>query len=203
MKIIAIGRNYSEHAKELGNLVPEKTVFFMKPETALLKNNKPFYYPDFSTEIHYETEIVFRICKIGKNIDEKFAYRYYDKIAVGIDFTARDLQRECKEKGLPWEQAKAFDNSAAISDFIPTEEFENINNINFSMTLNGNLVQQGNTSDMIFDIDKIIAYVSKFTTLKIGDLIYTGTPKGVGEVKIGDKIEAFIENKKMLECEIK
>jgi len=203
MKIIAIGRNYAEHAKELGNLVPEKTVFFMKPETAVLKNNLDFYYPSFSKDVHYETEIVFQICKVGKNIDKEFANRYYDKIGIGIDFTARDLQRESKEKGLPWEHAKAFDGSAPISKLIPKEKFTDVNNINFSMQLNGETVQQGNTKDMINDIDSLIAFVSQYVTLKIGDLIYTGTPKGVGPVKIGDKIEAFIEGDKMLECEIK
>jgi 2-keto-4-pentenoate hydratase/2-oxohepta-3-ene-1,7-dioic acid hydratase in catechol pathway len=203
MKVIAIGRNYSEHAKELGNLVPEKTVFFMKPETAILKDNKPFYYPNFTKDLHYETEIVFQICKVGKNIEKQFANRYYDKIGIGIDFTARDLQRESKEKGLPWEHAKSFDNSAVISQLVDKEEFTDVNAVNFSMTLNGNTMQIGNTKDMINSIDEIIAFVSEYVTLKIGDLIYTGTPKGVGAVKIGDKIEAFIENKKMLECEIK
>ena len=203
MKIIAIGRNYAEHAKELGNLVPDKTVFFMKPETALLKNNLPFYYPNFSKEIHYETEIVIQISKIGKNIAEEFANRYYDKIGIGFDFTARDLQRECKEKALPWEQAKAFDNSAAISKMIDINEYKNINNLNFSLKLNDKIVQKGNTSNMIFSFDKIIAYVSQFVSLKIGDLIYTGTPAGVGEVKIGDKLIASIEEKEMLMCEIK
>lgn len=203
MKIIAIGRNYAEHAKELGNLVPDKTVFFMKPETALLKNNLPFYYPNFSKEIHYETEIVIQISKIGKNISEEFANRYYDKIGIGFDFTARDLQRECKEKGLPWEQAKAFDNSAAISKLIDINEFENINKLSFSLKLNDKTVQKGNTEDMIFTFDKIIAYVSQFISLKIGDLIYTGTPAGVGEVKIGDKLVASIEEQELLKCEIK
>ena len=203
MKIIAIGRNYSEHAKELGNLVPEKTVFFMKPETALLKNNLPFYYPDFSKEIHYETEIVIQISKIGKNISEEFANRSYDKIAIGFDFTARDIQRECKEKGLPWEPAKAFDNSAAISNMLNIDDFNNISDLNFSMNLNGKEVQKGNTSDMIFSFDKVISYVSQFISLKMGDLIYTGTPAGVGEVKIGDKLTAYIEGKEMLNCEIK
>jgi 2-keto-4-pentenoate hydratase/2-oxohepta-3-ene-1,7-dioic acid hydratase in catechol pathway len=203
MKIIAIGRNYSEHAKELGNLVPDKTVFFMKPETALLKNNLPFYYPDFSKEIHYETEIVIQICKIGKNISEEFANRYYDKIGIGFDFTARDLQRECKEKGLPWEPAKAFDNSAAISKMYDMSNFNDINKLNFSLKLNDKEVQNGNTADMIFSYDKIVSFVSQYVSLKIGDLIYTGTPAGVGKVKIGDKLVAFIEDEKMLECEIK
>ncbi len=203
MKIIAIGRNYAEHAKELGNLIPDKTVFFMKPETALLKNNLPFYYPNFSKEIHYETEIVIQICKIGKNISEEFAHRYYDKIGIGFDFTARDLQRECKEKGLPWEPAKAFDGSAAISKMIDIKEIKDINRLEFSLKLNDKIVQTGNTKDMIFSFDKIIAYVSQFISLKIGDLIYTGTPAGVGEVKIGDKLIASIQEKEMLVCEIK
>lgn len=203
MKIIAIGRNYTEHAKELGNLVPDKTVFFMKPETALLKNNLPFYYPNFSKEIHYETEIVIQICKIGKNISEEFANRYYDKVGIGFDFTARDLQRECKEKGLPWEPAKAFDNSAAISKMVDINEFKDINNLDFSLKINEKQVQKGNTKDMIFSFDKVIAYVSQFISLKIGDLIYTGTPAGVGEVKIGDMLVASIEETEMLKCEIK
>jgi len=203
MKIIAIGRNYTEHAKELGNVVPDKTVFFMKPETALLKNNLPFYYPNFSKEIHYETEIVIQIRKIGKNISEEFAHRYYDKIGIGFDFTARDLQRECKQKGLPWEPAKAFDASAAISKMIDIKEIKDINTLDFSLKLNDEIVQTGNTKDMIFSFDKIIAYVSQFISLKIGDLIYTGTPAGVGEVKIGDKLIASIQEKEMLFCEIK
>ncbi len=203
MKIIAIGRNYIDHAKELNNPVPENPVFFLKPETALLQKNRPFYYPDFSEDIHYETEIVVKINRVGKNIAKRFAHRYYQEIGIGIDFTARDLQRTCKSKGLPWEIAKAFDNSAPIGKFIDKSKFENISDINFNLDINGNLVQQGNTADMIFDIDTLIAYVSKFFTLKMGDLIFTGTPAGVGLVKIGDRLSASIENEELLSFEIK
>ena len=203
MKIIAVGKNYAKHAKEMNSDVPTEPVIFLKPETALLKNNKPLYYPDFTKLLHYETELIFRICKIGKNIDKKFAHRYYDKIGIGIDFTARDIQYRQKEKGLPWELAKGFDNSAPISEFIDISEFKDINNINFSLDINGKTVQTGNSSDMIFKIDEVISFVSKFFTLKIGDIIFTGTPQGVGEVKIGDKLTAKIENKELLTCEIK
>lgn len=203
MKIICIGRNYVMHAKELKNPVPEKPVFFMKPETALLLRNRPFFYPEFSKDIHYEVEMVFRINKVGKYIDEKFAHTYYDKLAIGIDLTARDVQSECKAKGLPWEVAKAFDSSAPLSDFIPVSEFESVHNINFSLKKNGQLVQEGNTRDMLFTIDRIIAYVSQFVTLKIGDLIYTGTPAGVGPIAIGDEFEAFIEGRSMLKMRVK
>jgi len=203
MKIIAIGRNYIEHAKELNNAVPKEPMFFMKPQTALIRNNKPFFYPDFSKEIHYETEIVLKICKLGKNIDEKFADRYFNEIGIGIDFTARDLQKKCKEKGKPWEIAKAFDGSAPISKFISKTEYSDINNLNFSLDINGKTVQNGNTKDMIFNFNAIISYVSKFVTLKIGDIIFTGTPAGVGEVKIEDRLSASIDNKLMLDFKIK
>jgi len=204
MKIICIGRNYSEHAKELNNAVPEKPVFFLKPDTALLTKNKDFYYPEFSKDIHYEVELVFRICKMGKYIEPKFAHKYYNEIGIGIDFTARDLQDDCKKKGLPWEIAKAFDNSAPISDkFLPISEIKDLNNINFSLDINQKTVQLGNSSNMIFNIDNIIAYVSQFMTLKVGDLIFTGTPEGVGAVKIGDKLTAKIENETLLEFFIK
>ncbi|NOZ46668.1 MAG: fumarylacetoacetate hydrolase family protein [Chlorobi bacterium] len=203
MKIIAIGRNYINHAKELNNPVPEKPVFFMKPETAIIRNNKPFFYPDFSENIHYETEIVIKIDKLGKHIAEKFAHRYYREIGIGIDFTARDLQQKAKEKGLPWEIAKAFDGSAPLSEFVSVNNFKDINNLNFSLKINNKTVQNGTTSDMIFSFDKIIAYVSQFVTLKIGDLIFTGTPAGVGPVNINDRLEAFIENEKMLDFLIK
>ena len=203
MKIIAIGRNYADHAKELNNPLPEQPVFFLKPETALLQKNKDFYYPEFSKEIHYETEIVVRINRIGKYIEEKFAHRYYDQIGIGIDFTARDLQREQKKKGLPWEIAKAFDHSAPISPMVDLSKFDDVHNISFSLNINGQEVQKGNTKDMIFNVNRIIEYVSKFVSLKIGDLIFTGTPAGIGEVKIGDKLEAFIENEKMLDFNIK
>jgi len=203
MKIIAVGKNYAKHAKEMNSEVPSEPVIFLKPETALSKNNKPLYYPDFTKLLHYETELIFRICKIGKNIDKKFAHRYYDKIGIGIDFTARDIQNKQKEKGLPWELAKGFDGSAPISEFIDITEFTDINNINFNLDLNGKTVQTGNSNDMIFKIDEIISFVSRYFTLKIGDIIFTGTPVGVGEVKIGDKISAKIEGKELLTCEIK
>ena len=203
MKIIAIGRNYIEHAKELNNPVHKEPMFFMKPETALIRNNKPFFYPDFSKEIHYESEIVLKICKLGKNIETKFANRYFEEIGIGIDFTARDLQQKCKEKGKPWEIAKAFDGSAPISRFVSKNNYSDLNNLNFSLVKNGETVQNGNTKDMIFNFDDIISYISKFVTLKIGDLIFTGTPAGVGEVKIGDRLSASIDNKLMLNFKIK
>lgn len=203
MKIICIGRNYILHAKELNNPVPEIPVWFMKPETAIINKDQPFFYPEFSQDIHYETELVYRICKVGKYIDQKFAHTYYDAIGIGFDLTARDLQSTFKAKGLPWEPAKAFDGSAPLSPFIPIEEFENIDSIDFSMHKNGELTQQGNSKDMLFPIDRIIAYVSQYLTLKIGDLIFTGTPAGVGPIEIGDKLEAFIGDKLMLTTEIK
>jgi 2-keto-4-pentenoate hydratase/2-oxohepta-3-ene-1,7-dioic acid hydratase in catechol pathway len=202
MKIICIGRNYSEHAKELNNAVPEKPVFFLKPDTALLTKNKDFYYPEFSKDIHYEVELVIKISKVGKHIEEKFAHRYYDEIGLGIDITARDLQNEAKKKGLPWEIAKSFDNSAPISD-----EFINKNdlpeNINFKLDINGKIVQNGFSKDMIFSVDKIISYISQFYTLKIGDLIFTGTPEGVGPLTVGDKLKAYIGDKLMLHFDVK
>lgn len=204
MKIICIGRNYIEHAKELNNPLPENPVYFLKPDTSLVIRNRPFFYPDFSSDIHYETELVLKICKVGKSIPEKFAHEYYDSIGVGFDFTARDLQQKCKEKGLPWEIAKGFDYSAPISpEFIPVEQFSDLKNIRFSMLLNGVKVQDGNSGDMIFSFDKIISYVSRFMTLRTGDLIFTGTPAGVGPVKIGDKLEAFLEDRLLLKCLIK
>ena len=203
MKIICIGRNYSEHARELNNAVPTEPVFFMKPDTALLIRNRPFYYPDFTADLHYECELVYRICKVGKHIPQKFAHTYYDAIAVGIDFTARDLQQKAKEKGLPWEKAKAFDFSAPISPFTPLSAFADLQNLNFSLKLNAETVQQGNSADMIFNIDTIIAYVSQFVTLRTGDYIYTGTPAGVGPVKIGDTLETFLEGEKKMWCTIK
>ncbi len=204
MKIIAIGRNYINHAKELKNAIPAEPVFFMKPETALLRNNQPFYLPDFSEEIHYETEIVLRIGKVGKAIPEKFALSHIDGIGIGFDFTARDLQNKLKAKGLPWEAAKAFDYSAAISpSFLPPEDFSDLKNISFKMKKNGEMVQQGNTKDLIFSFEKIIAFVSQFVSFKTGDLIYTGTPEGVGKVNEGDILQASIGDKLMLETEIK
>ncbi|MCD9018330.1 fumarylacetoacetate hydrolase family protein [Parachryseolinea silvisoli] len=203
MRIFAIGRNYAEHIKELNNERPDEPVIFTKPDTAVLRNNAPFYYPDFSTDIHYEVELVLRICKEGKNIEPKFAGKYYDAIGIGIDFTARDLQQKAKEKGLPWDIAKGFNGSAPISDtFLPVSNFD-VNNINFSLTIDGELKQQGNTSLMLFNFDFIISYVSKFFTLRTGDLIFTGTPKGVGPVKVGNVLSASIENEKLLEFSIK
>jgi len=203
MKIICIGRNYTEHAKELNNPVPTKPIFFFKPDTSLVINNNPFYYPEHSNDVHYEAEIVLRISKKGKHIDEKFAHKYYDEIGIGIDFTARDIQLECKKKGLPWEIAKAFDQSAPIGKLISKNSVNDLNNLNFTLKINGNVKQNGNTADMIFSFDHIIAYVSKIVTLKEGDLIFTGTPAGVGPIKIGDHFEAFIEDEKLLDFIIK
>ncbi len=203
MKVLAIGRNYSEHIAELNNERPDEPVIFTKPETALLQKNAPFYYPDFSNNIHFEVEIILRVCKHGKYIDKKFAQSYFDAIGVGIDFTARDLQEKAKAKGLPWDLAKGFNGSAPISKFIDKTEFEDIKNLNFSLNLDGEQKQLGNTSQMLFEFEEIIAYISKFIMLKKGDIIFTGTPKGVGPIAIGNKLEAFIENEKLLEVEIK
>lgn len=193
MKILCIGRNYEEHAKELKNPLPAEPVIFSKPDTALLRNNDPFFIPDFAESFHHEVEIVVRINRLGKNIEEQFANRYYDEIGLGIDFTARDLQDKLKSKGLPWEKCKAFDGSAVISNFVSKEKFPDLNNLNFHLDINGETRQKGNTRDMIFSIDQIISHVSKYFTLKIGDFIYTGTPSGVGPVKIGDRLQGYIE----------
>jgi acylpyruvate hydrolase len=203
MKIICIGRNYIEHANELNNPVPENPVFFMKPETALIKAGLPFYYPDFSNDIHYEVELVLRICRLGKHIQEKFAQTYFDSIALGIDFTARDIQNTCKQKGLPWEIAKAFDGSAPVSRFVDKNNFPDLHNINFSLSRNDQIVQKGNSGMMIFTFEKIIAYVSQFVTLKIGDIIFTGTPAGVGPVNKSDNLKAYLETELMLNLDIK
>lgn len=204
MRIFAIGRNYVEHIQELNNEKPDEPVIFTKPDTAVLRNNAPFYHPDFSNDIHHEVELVLRICKEGKNIQESFAHKYYDSIGIGIDFTARDLQQKAKEKGLPWDIAKGFNGSAPVSDkFLPVGEFADLKNINFSLNINGELKQQGNTSLMLFGFDYIISYLSKFFTLRTGDLIFTGTPKGVSRVKVGDTLSAYIENEKLLEFEVK
>jgi len=203
MKIIAIGRNYAEHAKELNNPVPGVPVIFMKPETALLKDNKPFYHPDFSADIHHEIEIVIKISKEGKHISEQFAGNYFEEIGLGVDFTARDIQSRHKEKGLPWELAKAFDNSAPVSKFVPKSQFADLRDINFKLDVNGQTRQQGNTSFMLFSFEYIIAFVSKYVTLKKGDLIYTGTPQGVAKVSVGDRLEGFIETEKMLDFYVK
>lgn len=204
MRIFCIGRNYVEHIKELNNERPDEPVIFTKPDTALIRNNNPFYYPGFSTDIHHEVELVLHISKEGKNLEEKFAAKYFDSIGIGIDFTARDWQQKAKAKGLPWDIAKGFNGSAPISDtFIPVSDFKNLTDINFKLELNGQLKQQGNTSLMLFPFDYIIAYLSKFFTLKTGDLIFTGTPSGVGPVVTGDKLSAYIENDKMLEFEVR
>lgn len=201
MKIICIGRNYAEHAKEMKAELPSEPVFFMKPETALLKETD-FYLPDFTNDLHHEIELVLKICKAGKHIEEQFAHKYYDQIGLGIDFTARDIQTECKLKGLPWEKAKSFDNSAPIGKFENKTKFI-LNNINFYLTINGEQKQLGNSSDLIFSFDQIISFVSKYVSLKVGDLIYTGTPSGVGPVKIGDKLEGFINDVSYLTLTIK
>lgn len=203
MKIICIGRNYSDHIKELGNENPIEPVFFLKPDTAISPKGHPFFIPDFSKNVHYEVELVVRINRLGKHIEEKFAYKYYDQIGLGIDFTARDIQEVMKEKGLPWEKAKGFDGSAVISRTFLDKENLNLNDINFSLKKNGSIVQSGNTKQMMFTIDQIIAYISRFYTLKIGDLIYTGTPAGVGKVEVGDLLEGYIEDEKMFEVKVR
>lgn len=203
MKIIAIGRNYSEHAKELNNPVPENPVLFLKPDTAILRLNKPFYHPDFSNNIHYEIEVVVKICKEGKFIKEKFAHKYYEEVGLGIDFTARDLQAAQKEKGLPWEIAKAFDYSAPISEFIPKDELGDLQKLDFQLLINEELKQKGNTADMLYSINQIIAYASQYFTLKKGDLIFTGTPAGVGQIKIGDRLKGYLAERELLNFEIK
>ncbi|WP_443946202.1 fumarylacetoacetate hydrolase family protein [Pedobacter sp. AW1-32] len=203
MKIIAIGRNYAEHAKELNNPIPTLPVIFMKPDTAVLKDNKPFYLPEFSKDVHFECEVVLKICKEGKHIAEKFASNYFDEIGLGIDFTARDIQSKHKEKGLPWELAKSFDNSAPISLFQPKTDFENLYNLNFELKVNGETRQNGNTKDLLFSFEKIISFVSQYITLKKGDLIFTGTPEGVGKTEQGDKIEAWLEGKQLLNFDVK
>ena len=203
MKIICIGRNYSEHAKEMNSEVPDVPMFFMKSDVSILRPGNPFFYPSFSKDIHYECEIVVKINRVGKNIAEKFAHKYYSEIGLGIDFTARDLQKKCKEKGHPWEIAKSFEGSAPISkEFIPIIALDT-QNIDFSLTKNNKLVQSGNTKDMIFDIHQLIAYVSQFMTLKKGDLIYTGTPAGVGPVEIGDTLNGYIGEQEMFSVKIK
>ncbi|MGN6165853.1 MAG: fumarylacetoacetate hydrolase family protein [Flavisolibacter sp.] len=203
MKIFCVGRNYTEHAKELNSEVPDEPVIFMKPKSALLQPHTPFYYPEFTNELHYECELVLRISKNGKYIQEKFASKYYDAVSVGIDFTARDIQKELKEKGLPWEKAKAWDNSAVVGKWIPLANIKNKKDINFGLTKNKETVQQGNSKDMIFDFDYIISYISNFFSVNIGDLVYTGTPKGVGEIVVGDEIEAFIEQETLLTLDVK
>ena len=203
MKIFCIGRNYVAHAKELGNDVPDEPVIFMKPKSALLQAHTPFYYPEFSNELHYEAELVLRICKNGKYIQERFANKYYNGVTVGIDFTARDIQNDLKSKGLPWEKAKAWDNSAVIGKWIDLKPEINKSDINFCLYKNKELVQQGNSGQMIFSFDQIIANISNYFSLNIGDLVFTGTPAGVGECVVGDDLEGFIEDESMFELSIK
>lgn len=203
MKIIAIGRNYVAHIEELNNETPSEPVVFTKPDTAILRNNEPFYYPEYSKDIHHEVEILLKISKEGKYIKEEFASDYFDEIGIGIDFTARDLQSKAKEKGLPWALAKGFNGSAPISEFVSKSKFETIKNLNFNLKVNGDQKQSGNTSLMIYSFEYILSYVSQFMTLKKGDIIFTGTPSGVGPIQIGDRLEAFLENEKMLDFEVK
>lgn len=199
MKVICIGRNYLDHIKEMESPKPADPLFFFKPDTCLLRNNNPFFYPNFSKDIHYELEVVLKICRLGRNIGERFAHRYYNEIGLGVDFTARDLQQQCIEQGLPWEISKAFDGAAPISKFVSKEEIQNINSIDFWLEKNGVEVQRGNTAQMLFGFDKLIAHVSKYTTLKIGDLIYTGTPSGIGPVAIGDRLKGYLNGQLMLD----
>ena len=205
MKIIAVGMNYAQHNKELGHTqVNKEPVIFMKPDSAILKDGKPFFIPDFSNEVHYETEVVVRICRVGKNIAPRFAYRYYDAVTVGIDFTARDLQRQLRESGNPWELCKSFDNSAALGKFIPLEQVGgDLQRLDFHLDIDGKKVQYGNTADMLFKVDDIIAYVSRFMTLKIGDLLFTGTPVGVGPVSVGQHLQGYIGEEKLLDFYIR
>jgi len=203
MKIFCVGRNYTDHAKELKNEIPDEPVIFMKPKSALLQPHTPFYYPEFTNELHYECELVLRIAKNGKYIQEKFANKYYDAITTGIDFTARDIQDELKSKGLPWEKAKAWDNSAVIGKWQPLTGIKDRNNINFSLQKNKEVVQTGNSKDMLFDFDYIVSYISNFFSINIGDLIFTGTPAGVGEIVVGDEIEAFMEDQSLLTLDVK
>ena len=201
MKIICIGRNYADHAKEMNSPLPEQPIIFLKPDTAVLKGD--FYYPEFTKDIHYECEVVFRVGTEGKYISKAFAMRHIESVGIGIDFTARDLQLELKDKGLPWELSKAFNGSAAVSEMQPLDKYADINNLSFEFKQNGEVKQRGKTSDMIFQLDTIVAFVSQYFTLKTGDLIFTGTPVGVGSIQIGDKLECFLEGERLLECKVK
>jgi len=203
MKIFCIGRNYVDHAKELNNPVPSEPLVFMKPPTALVVNNKPFFYPDFTRDLHHEGEIVLRVCKNGRSVQPEFAHRYYDAVAFGIDFTARDVQERLKQKGQPWEIAKGFDGSAPLSKWVPLEELRDATNIHFQLKKNGQVVQTGQTSDLIFPFDALIVHISRYFTLQKGDMIFTGTPAGVGPVQIGDILEGFIEDQLLLHCAVK
>ncbi len=203
MKLICIGRNYTEHIKELENERPTEPVVFLKPDTAILLKKQPFFIPDFSNDVHYEVEVLVKINRVGKYIDRKFAHKYYNEIGLGIDFTARDLQKQLKDKGLPWEKAKSFDGAAVIGKWIEKSEFENLDDLGFSLKKNDKIVQNGNTSHMLWKIDELIEYVSKYFTLKIGDIIFTGTPSGVGQVRANDKLSGFIENREMFSITVK
>ena len=203
MKIICIGRNYADHISELNNERPDEPVIFMKPDTAILPKKTPFVIPEFSNDVHHEVEVLVKICKVGKYISPKFAHKYYDEIGLGIDFTARDLQTKLKEKGLPWEKSKAFDHSAIIGDFLPKNNYTSLENLNFELRKNSEIVQKGSTSMMLWNIDEIVSYVSQFFTLKKGDIIFTGTPKGVASVKENDVLEGFLEGKQMFKIQIK
>jgi 2-keto-4-pentenoate hydratase/2-oxohepta-3-ene-1,7-dioic acid hydratase in catechol pathway len=203
MKILAVGRNYAAHIEELKNEKPESPVIFMKPDTAILRNNEPFYYPEFTKDIHFEVEIILKIGKHGKHIQEKFAAEYYQEIGIGIDFTARDLQQYAKERGLPWALAKGFNSSAPISEFYPKDSFGQLNNLSFGLEVDGEMRQQGNTSLMLNTFDQIIVYISKFFTLKKGDIIFTGTPAGVGPIQVGSRLKAFIEDQTLMDFEVK
>lgn len=203
MKIICIGRNYADHISELNNERPDEPVIFMKPDTAILPKKTPFVIPEFSNDVHHEVEVLVKICKVGKYISAKFAHKYYDEIGLGIDFTARDLQTKLKEKGLPWEKSKAFDHSAIIGDFLPKKNYSSLENINFELRKNSEIVQKGSTSMMLWNIDEVISYVSQFFTLKKGDIIFTGTPKGVASVKENDVLEGFLEGKQMFKIQVK
>ena len=203
MKIICIGRNYADHISELNNERPDDPVIFMKPDTAILPKKTPFVIPEFSKDVHHEVEVLVKICKVGKYISPKFAHKYYDEIGLGIDFTARDLQTKLKEKGLPWEKSKAFDHSAIIGDFLPKNNYTSLENLNFELRKNSEIVQKGSTSMMLWNIDEIVSYVSQFFTLKKGDIIFTGTPKGVASVKENDVLEGFLEGKQMFKIQVK
>jgi len=203
MKIICIGRNYAEHVKELNNNRPDSPVIFLKPDTSIILKNQPFFIPDFSSEINYEVEIILKICKLGKHIENKYAHKYFNQIGLGIDFTARDTQNELKSNGLPWEKAKAFDGSALVGSWFDKTKFQDLRNLNFSLNKNGKSVQIGNTSQMMWNFDELISEISKYFTLKIGDIIFTGTPSGVGKVNINDRLERFIDNRKNFNINIK
>ena len=203
MKIICIGRNYTEHIKELANERPEEPVVFIKPDSAVLPKDQDFYIPEFTNNVHYEVEVLVKICKVGKHIDERFAHKYYDEIGLGIDFTARDLQSELKEKGLPWEKAKGFDGSAVIGKWLPKSNFKDLNNLNFTLHKNEELVQDANTNFMLWKIDELIAYVSKFFTLKKGDVLFTGTPAGVGQIATNDYLSGKLEGQELFSTKIK